>query len=105
MTVVAIEDLAEMIGHRVLVGITYLDARGDVVEQEQFAGTVRAVDPLVSIDRGAGEPFTLPPEPNALARGHPGTYRLRETGETVVDPDFVTTWTVHPPDARDQVDS
>jgi hypothetical protein len=42
---VALEDLDEMIGRRVLVGITYLDASGEVVERDEFAGTVRSVDP------------------------------------------------------------
>jgi hypothetical protein len=85
----------------VLVGITYVDATGDVVGRDQFAGIVRAVDPTVSIDRGSSEPFTLPPDPSAFDRGQPGTYTLRTTGETVVDPEFVTTWTVRAPSSQD----
>jgi hypothetical protein len=94
---VALEDLNEMIGRRVLVGITYLDAQGEVVDQDEFAGIVQAVDPLVSLDRGADELFTLPPEPDAFDRGQPGEYKLRSTGETIVDPDYVSTWTVRAP--------
>jgi len=92
-----VEDLDELIGRRLLVGITYVDAEGEVVDQLQFAGIVREVDPLVSIERGDDDPFTLPPEPEAYERGQPGEYRLRATGEVVVDPDYVTTWTVRAP--------
>ena len=94
---VALEDLREMIGQRVLVGITYLNAQGEVVDQDQFAGIVQAVEPLVAIDRGTDQAFTLPPEPDAFERGQPGEYKLRSTGETIVDPDYVSTWTVRAP--------
>ncbi len=57
-----------------------------------------AVEPLVSIVRGDGtEPFTLPPVEEAFEPAPPGEYRLRTTGEVVVDPDFTTSWTVVPP--------
>ncbi len=86
-----------MLGRRILVGITYLDLDGQLVSQVQFAGIVTAVDPLVTIDRGIHGQFTLPPDPDAYDPGVAGEYRLRETGEVVVDPDFITTWTVRPP--------
>jgi hypothetical protein len=94
---VALDDLSEMIGRRVLVGITYVDAQGVVVNQDQFAGIVQEVEPLVAIERGSGDPFTLPPEPAAFERAQAGEYRLRSSGETVIDPDFITTWTVRAP--------
>jgi hypothetical protein len=47
---------------------------------------VTSVDPLVSIDRGTGEPFTLPPVPGAFDPATPDEYRLRSTGEVVTDP-------------------
>jgi len=87
-----------MLGKLLVVGITYLDDDEGVDEQVQFAGTVLAVEPLVSIDRGEGlDPFTLPPEEDAFEPAPPGEYRLRATGAVVVDPDFMTTWTVHKP--------
>lgn len=86
-----------MVGQQLLVGITYVSADDEVVSQLEFAGLVREVDPLVSIDRGSEEPFTLPPEAAAFDRAEPGEYRLRSTGEVVVDPGFITTWTVRAP--------
>lgn len=86
----AVDDLAVMIGRSLLVGITYVDAQDVVCDQVQFAGVVTAVAPLVEIDCGTEEPFTLPPEPDAFDVGTPGEYRLQSTGEVVLDPDFVT---------------
>ena len=80
-----------------LVGITYVDAQGGVIDRDQFAGIVLAVDPLVSIDRGEDQAFTLPPEPDAFDRGQPGVYKLRSTGDTILDPEYVSTWTARAP--------
>jgi hypothetical protein len=45
-----------------------------------------------------GELFWLPPDIRAFQDAQPGEYRLRSTGEIVVDPDFITNWTInHPP--------
>ena len=87
-------DLTVMIGKTVLVGVTYIDSSESVVDELQFAGVVLSVDPLVTIHRGDLEPFTLPPERAAFDVAPPGEYRLRSTVEIVVDPDFVTSWTV-----------
>jgi len=43
----------------------------------------------------------LPPEPEAYEPAPPGEYRLRSTGEVVVDPDYLTTWTVGSPADED----
>jgi hypothetical protein len=96
---VGLADLAQMLGKTLLVGITYLDSDERVTKQVQFAGTVIAVEPLVTIDRGERKPFTLPRGEDAYFVASPGEYRLRETGEVIVDPDFVTTWAVHTPSA------
>jgi hypothetical protein len=92
-----VTDLREMIGKKLLVGITYLGVEGNPERSVEFAGVVKSVDPLVYVDAGTGEPFTLPPEPDAFDEARPGEYRLRSTGEVVTDPDFVTSWTVSPP--------
>lgn len=79
------------------MGITYVAEDGSVVDECQVHGTVLAVDPLVTIDQGDDDPFTLPPDPQAFDRAAPGHYHLRSTGETVVDPAFLSTWTVRAP--------
>ncbi len=94
----AVDDLSEMIGKRLLVGITYLDPEDHTSECTEFVGVVTAVEPLVEIERPDHEPFTLPPETDAYELAAPGEYRLHSTGEVVVDPDYITSWTVTPPD-------
>jgi len=94
----AIDRLEDMLGKRLLVGIKYVDNHGRVVSQVGFCGHVVTVDPLVSIEHGSPEqPFTLPPETDAYDVAGPGEYRLHASGEVVIDPDFLTTWTVHAP--------
>ncbi len=44
-----------------------------------------------------GETFWLPPDLGSLTPTGPGRYRLRATGEVVVDQDCTATWTIHPP--------
>lgn len=86
-----------MLGKTLLIGITYVDAEGTVEDRAQFAGEVISVEPLVTIRCDGDEPFTLPPEREAFGIAAPGEYRLRATGAVVVDPDFITFWTVRAP--------
>lgn len=95
-----LDDLEEMIGKRLLVGITYVGKRTGPDELTEFAGIVVEVDPLVVIEIGEEEPFTLPPSHDAFSVASPGIYTLRSSGEVVENPDFVTTWTVQPPGKR-----
>ena len=63
----SVSPLSQMVGKRLLVGITYLAEDGRVRDQVQFVGEVVAVEPLVSIDVGSGrDPFTLPPAEEAF---------------------------------------
>jgi hypothetical protein len=55
---------------------------------------VRLVGPGQPWDR---ELYTLPPDLSSLSEAAPGAYRLRATGETVVDPDFTSTWEIRTP--------
>lgn len=96
-----VDDLGELVGRRVLFSVRYVDADGEQVSRYQACGTVTAADPeeVVVIDvPGLDEPFTLPPAPEAFEAAAPGEYRLRETGEVVVDPDYTSTWTVRAPE-------
>ena len=91
-----ISDLRELLGKSVLVGITYVNDNDEVIDQVEFHGRVESLDDdSVHVKvAGSGEDFTLPPDPSAFERAAPGNYRLRSTGEVVVDPDFTSSWTV-----------
>ncbi len=43
----------------------------------------------------SGGHYDLPPDVRTFEEARPGEYRLRSTGEIVVDPDFTSTWIVN----------
>jgi hypothetical protein len=92
-----------LVGKVILVGRTIEDRRGEFKGQEQLWGKVESVSPggIVLALQGsrAGERETLPPATDWLEPAKPGNYRLRSTGETVVDPDFLLTVRLTRPDA------
>jgi hypothetical protein len=49
-----------------------------------------------------GDPARLPADPAAYEVAAPGRYVLATTGETVVDPDYLTTWEVVSSAAADE---
>jgi hypothetical protein len=75
-----------------------------VLRQEQFCGRVlKVADGVVVVERpdAPGDPAMLPADYAAYDEAAPGRYVLATTGETVIDPDYVTTWDVvsdQPPD-------
>src|SRR4051812_481767 len=91
------------LGKVVLVGVTHLAADGvTVTGRVQYHGVIVEADEKrgVSIDRrgeGAGERVWLPPDLSLFTPAPPGEYRLRATGEIVVNPDFISQWTVRDP--------
>ena len=97
----------ELVGKTVLLGLTFVDADGQVVEQTQRHGviedtnaqegiSVRLVGPGLPWD---GELYRLPPDVSNFVDAAPGAYTLRATGETVVDPDLTSTWEIQSPGA------
>src|SRR5215472_10946760 len=84
--------LDEIIGKRLLVGITYLNRQGELLGLEEFHGRiVKANECGILVERAdTGVLASLPPGMESAAAGK---YRLRCTGEVVVDPDFVAEWT------------
>ena len=94
------EILAEdVVGKVVLVGLTYLESEGRLIEQQQFFGTVVSADRrngiLLSLKgHRAGEQYNLPPDTRAIEAASTGEYRLRATGEVVIDPDFTVMFSI-----------
>ena len=85
------------IGKRVLVGISVLTADElGVAERRTFAGTVASVEAARGIELRLDDrsSYWLPPDMSALREAAPAEYVLRATGQTVVNPDYTTTWTV-----------
>ena len=89
----------DIVGKHVLIGLTYVDERGDVTRQEQRHGLiVRADDEGVTVQLAGrtGDEMRLPPAREAFEPAAEGEYRLRQTGEVVVNPDLIATWTIEP---------
>lgn len=86
-----------MIGKCVLIGITRITPHGKVVRQ--MFGTIASIDRQgVDIElegAQAGQTTRLPPDLGSFHSAGPGDYLLWDTGEILVDPDFVSTWTIH----------
>jgi hypothetical protein len=92
----------EMIGKVVLVGVSYCNAAGDVLEDKQFFGTVLRIngkEGLVISSGVDGSECAFPPELDRYTPADPGEYRLKTTGQVVVDPDFTSMWHLYPPSA------
>lgn len=86
----------ELIGKVLLVGITYYTSDDQFIEQKQFYGIVtEANDSLIRIKQKDETEFTLPSDLSSTKRARPGEYKLRSTGEVVVDPDFLATWNLY----------
>jgi hypothetical protein len=52
-------------------------------------------DGVVVVERpGEDEPAVLPADAAAYRRAETGRYTLKETGETIVNPEYICTWQV-----------
>jgi hypothetical protein len=86
-------------GKLLLVGIAYIDSKGELIEQQQFFGRVKSAHErngiLLDLEgRRKGEQYNLPPDMRGIFEASPGKYTLRSTGEVVSDPDFTVTFSL-----------
>jgi hypothetical protein len=90
----------KLIGSIVIVGVTYVDNEDKPYEQFQYHGVVLVADQSQGIaiechsEKKRGETVWLPPQTNVFKPAPPGTYRLRSTGEIVVDPDYTCSYII-----------
>ncbi len=86
-----------------LFGLSFVEHDGKLIDQIELHGTIVRIDETVIAIQLANsdEEFTLPPDLDAIKPASPGEYRLRSTGEVVVNPDLLATWTITRP-APDQ---
>jgi len=99
----------ELVGRTILLGLTFADAEGNVDTRTQRHGLIEIADPERGIATRLvapgqpwdGELYWLPPDLSSLSEAPPGAYRLRSTGETIVDPDFTGSWEIRSPAPED----
>lgn len=98
------EKAKAMLGKLVLSGVSYYDIEGNVLRHQQFFGTVLRIsieEGLVLADGTDGSEIHLPHSLEHYMAAAPGTYTLKSVNQCVVDPDYISTWHVHP--STDQV--
>ncbi len=92
------ERAKDCLGKYVLIGITHVTQEDTLLGREELHGVIREVAPEgVRVElhgNRAGEIVQIPPALEFLSLASPGEYRLRSTGEVVVNPDLLWTWTV-----------
>ncbi|HEX8349519.1 MAG TPA: hypothetical protein VF598_06145 [Hymenobacter sp.] len=91
------EDLQEYIKEKIfLIGLTFIDEGGDIIEQYQTNGTVTELtdDGLLKIIRKDGSVFQMPYEKETIKKAEKGDYRVRANGQIIKDPDFIMTWKI-----------
>ena len=95
MESISFDDLIEKV---MLIGLTYYTHDNVFIEQRQYWGTViESNENRICVKQKNGEVITLPPDLRSTKPAPPGEYRLRSTGEIIVDPDFLTTWNINKP--------
>ncbi|HMI96939.1 MAG TPA: hypothetical protein VK479_10545 [Micropepsaceae bacterium] len=93
-----LNDPATLIGRTIIIGMTYVDLKGDVVRQEQHHGTIiDFVNWNLIVERAGQENFYIPYDLRAISIAPKGTYRLRESGKEIENPDLLSSWIVEPP--------
>lgn len=92
---------AALVGSHVIAGITIRDPGTDLaLHHEQHHGRVVSAERdsgIVIQHPASGQKYVLPPCTGVFEQAEPGQYRLKSTGEVVVDPDWLATWSVHSP--------
>jgi hypothetical protein len=92
---------SKYVGKYILVGITEKDAFGKVTDRYQIHGVIESLAPneLVISLRGSrsGEKYSLPPAIDWLYPAPPGEYRLEDTGDLVIDPDYMASFRMTAP--------
>jgi hypothetical protein len=87
-------EISELAGKAILVEMTFKNAAGETVQQEQLFGKVFDTGPqgiLLMLD--TGREFALPPHTRNLAPAEQRDYII-EPGGRAVRPDYVATWAV-----------
>lgn len=92
------------IGKYILIGITYIDHKGNETQRQQMHGIISSVDKNCGIKialKGVyeGQSWTMPPDQRAIKIAKPGTYTLKMSGEKIENPDLLSTWTITEPNS------
>jgi hypothetical protein len=79
-----------------VIGLTFVDKDGQLIEQYQTHGTVIELtnNGLLRIERQDNSIFQVPYHKKTIVKARKGEYRERTTGEIITNPDFLMTWEI-----------
>ncbi|MBK9673439.1 MAG: hypothetical protein IPP56_16585 [Bacteroidetes bacterium] len=85
-----------LIGKTFLIGLTFIDQDKKVIEQYQTSGKVDELtdDGIFKFRRFDNSIFQLPYDTKTIREAKEGEYRERETGNIIVNPEYITTWEI-----------
>jgi len=85
----------DLIGKRVIVGLTRQTHDGRLIRQEQYQGRIvrASLAEGIVLQAPSGDELKLPPDLRAFFGARAGQYRFKSSGDVVIDPDLETKWT------------
>ncbi len=95
--------LQDLLHKTCVIGLSYFDVQGEMVQQTQYAGQVVKVDGELGISirlrhadaTVASADFIIPPHLDAWFKAPPGEYRHAPSGVDMKNPDYLVTWNVY----------
>ena len=87
----------ELIGKVLLVGLTRVDEKDNVLGHSEYFGIVLKASQthgIVLKRYGVGDIVSLPPMLENYEKAQPGIYTLKSSGLRVENPDYTTTWRI-----------
>ena len=80
-----------------LIGLTFIDQDENVIEQYQTSGIVDELtdNGFFKFDRSNRSVFQLPYDDRAIKEAAEGEYSEKSTGKIIINPDYITTWTIN----------
>lgn len=90
------KEISSLIDKVILIGITVLDKNDELITQIQVYGPVIRVsaEGIVIKRNVTSAEFAIPPDFEHVIEAEKGEYRLRSSGEVVVNPDYISSWTL-----------
>ncbi|MRM85857.1 hypothetical protein D1Z98_06975 [Riemerella anatipestifer] len=85
-----------------LIGITFVDENGDIIDEYQTSGKVLELtdNGILKLKRENENFFQIPYDNDSIFAAQKGEYKEKSSGKIIVDPDFITQWTVSKNDIK-----
>lgn len=80
----------------ILIGISFLDEKDNIIETYQTSWIIVNVkEKIIEIKRKDKSIYSIPNDDEAIKEAKPWTYREKITWIEVINPDYITTWSIH----------